>query len=384
METNLKPCAFGAYLWLLPLCIRAIADSIYPQLPVDVAINEEAGRGGPLIVTLRLESGEELPFLVDTGAPATLIDKSLEPKLGRRLGATNVISVWDKEKSGFYAMPKLYLGGTRLMTGDRIVTHRQSPHTNQRPPRASFRIMGTLGVDCLRHYCVQLDFEAGKLRFLDSDSANAAEFGKAFPLTFNGGCPHIHDDGFVGGGTNLIVDVGCSIDGLVNEGAIKGLAVLSPGCVWEGHTYTNIMVAAVDHANVLGLRFLARHLVTLDFPKQTMYLKQASIGPLTGDVSMRISPLGDLESPAKCLERLRKRGELPGWSEGDEGEVYLEAHSPAGHRSFKSVTLEFRKGGDMPMYHYRVTRASEDSPWVLRKAWWTDKSGVTSGEFPVP
>jgi hypothetical protein len=266
-----------------------------------VAINKEAGRGGPLIVTLRLESGEGLPFLVDTGAPVTLIDKSLERKLGRRLGTTNVISVWETEKSGIYAMPKLYLGGTRLMTGDRIITHRESPQGNRQAPRAGFRVMGILGMDCLRHYCIQLDFEAGRLRFLDSDSTNAAGLGRAFPLTFNGGCPHIHDDGFVGGGTNLIVDVGCSIDGLVNEGAIKGLAVLSPECVWEGHTYTNIMVAAMDHANVLGLRFLARHLVTLDFPKQTMYLKQTSIGPLTGDLSTRISPLGNLQSPVECL-----------------------------------------------------------------------------------
>ncbi len=56
------------------------------ELPADVSMNKEAGRGNWLFVTLRLESGEELPFFVDTGMTLTLLDKSLEPKLGKRLG----------------------------------------------------------------------------------------------------------------------------------------------------------------------------------------------------------------------------------------------------------------------------------------------------------
>ena len=49
-------------------------------------MNKDAGRGGHLVVTLRLQSGEELPFLVDTGSPMTVLDKSLEPQLGKCLG----------------------------------------------------------------------------------------------------------------------------------------------------------------------------------------------------------------------------------------------------------------------------------------------------------
>ena len=47
-------------------------------------MNQDAGRGGILIVTLRLESGEKLPFIVDTGCQVTVFDKSLEGKLGKR------------------------------------------------------------------------------------------------------------------------------------------------------------------------------------------------------------------------------------------------------------------------------------------------------------
>ncbi|TMP97794.1 MAG: hypothetical protein E6L09_12645 [Verrucomicrobia bacterium] len=37
--------------------------------------------------------------------------------------------------------------------------------------------------------------------------------------------------------------------------------------------------------NLIGLQFLARHLVTLNFPKRMMYLKRTSVGPLTDDGS---------------------------------------------------------------------------------------------------
>src|SRR5262245_3298072 len=73
------------------------------ELPAEVAMNQDAGRGTWLFVTLRLESGEELPAVVDTGSSWTLFDKSLEPKLGKRLG-TMTVSNWDKKMDlGRYA-----------------------------------------------------------------------------------------------------------------------------------------------------------------------------------------------------------------------------------------------------------------------------------------
>jgi hypothetical protein len=41
-------------------------------------------------------------------------------------------------------------------------------------------IMGILGFDVLQHYCIQLDFSARKLRFMDGDHANKHHWGKAF------------------------------------------------------------------------------------------------------------------------------------------------------------------------------------------------------------
>src|SRR5207249_4374723 len=81
-------------LMILSSCATApiwfVDDSIRPPLPAETSLNKGAGRGDNLFVTLRLETGEELLFLVDTGSPCTVLDKSLEPELGKRLGITKV------------------------------------------------------------------------------------------------------------------------------------------------------------------------------------------------------------------------------------------------------------------------------------------------------
>lgn len=127
MKTILMPRIPSTFLSLLLLCSCAvtphpIADIPVSELPADTAINRDAGRGGMLFVTLRLESGEEVPFLVDTGAGGTLFDKSLEAQLGRRFG-TEPTTVWEgKGKVNCYAAPRLYLGNTRLMSGGKVYT----------------------------------------------------------------------------------------------------------------------------------------------------------------------------------------------------------------------------------------------------------------------
>jgi predicted aspartyl protease len=309
MKTFREPRALGTFLSLLLLCSGAIADSIPSQLPADVTMNKDAGRGNRLIVRLRLESGEEVPFFVDTGASGTFIDKSLEPKLGKRLGTGIGSHFGAKHKFGIYAAPKLYLGNTPLMTGSNIATggFKLLSFISGRP------IKGMLGMDCLRHYCIQLDFEAGKMRFLDAHHLNAAELGKPFRLTFRGNRPFIHHtDLLEATNTNPLIDTGFNSDGVVEKGAIKGhnsgtflrrvrnflveriaiafgrllevgtvrLPVRFPKCVWDGETYTDIKVGVGEHADLIGLRFLARHLVTMDFPNRTLYLKKTSTGPL--------------------------------------------------------------------------------------------------------
>ena len=301
MRTIQRSRTLATFLGLLLVCFRAAADSTRPQLPAEVALNKDAGRRSWVFVTLRIEPGEELPFLVDTGSPVTFLDKSLEPRLGKRLSEGNVFLPGTTQVGGEYPAPDLYLGSTPLATSTNVITcdlkgsfaHWHEPH----PP------MGILGMDCLRHYCIQLDFETGKLRFLDSQQLDVSTLGKTYPLRFatvHGPSqpilPFLNHLGLCGGiTTNSLIDTGMRIDGRIEKGTARGhywqrfTHLFAPSraklrlaeCLWDGQTYTRVCVDEAPNGNILGLRFLARHLVTFDFPNQRMYLKQTSIAPLT-------------------------------------------------------------------------------------------------------
>ncbi|HXC99571.1 MAG TPA: aspartyl protease family protein [Verrucomicrobiae bacterium] len=342
-------------------------------------MNKEAGRGGHLTVKLRLESGDALPFDVDTGAPVTVLNTSLEPQLGKRLGQSS-LNWWNgKEISHIYTAPKLYLGNIRLPIAAKIFTSDLT--------RMGSNTMGVLGMDCLQHYCIQLDFEAGKMRFLDPDHLRVSELGRAFSLTFSGIDPErtlirptIHHEGLIANNTNLLIDTGCNIDGMASEGEIKGTAVFLPECVWDCNTFTNLLIAAADHYNTLGLSFLARHLVTLDFPNRMMYLKQTRTGPLAGDILNEIT-LSNHRTTLEAYESLKEKNQLPSLSKNDKGAVYFEANSDPGS---ESVMFGVQQNGDSSTCHYTVSRTSEESPWKLQKAWRTDQNGQTIEEYPVP
>ncbi len=275
-----------AVIGLALLCSCATAPdgpAIIPasELPADVVMNKEAGRGMDLFVKLRLENGQEFMCAVDTGSPYSQLPKSTEPVLGKLLGTRRFSTLESSnEKENVYAAPKLYLGNTPLLTGSHIGTS-DSP-------------MGVLGMDCLRHYCIQLDFQAGKMRFLDSEHVNAAGLGKAFPLTASRYAVIHHGGLFEQKGNELLIDTGCFYDGMANSGLFQrefreqkaqpvpmlngGVAAgfaCFPKCRWDGETYANLIIRK-GRPTLIGLRFLARHQVTFDFPKGILYLKRTS------------------------------------------------------------------------------------------------------------
>jgi hypothetical protein len=136
--------------------------------------------------------------------------------------------------------------------------------------------------------------------------------------------------------------------------------------------------------NLIGLGFLARHLVTFDFPNRTLYLKQTSVGPLPFEdikTVLHATKYSAANAVIKLCDHLKKAGQLPGWSKGDQPadkNITFNYHYP------DSVTFQSQKKGDSSIYHYEVARASEDSPWKLQKAWRADKDDYTIEEYPIP
>ncbi len=279
-----------------------------PTLPAEVALTAKVGRE-PVFLKLRLETGEELQFMLDTGSPSTTLDKSLESKLGKRIGSKKVRYGWKvygAPMNGVYAAPKLYLGNTPLQTGAWVYTDDLTRLWPGRP------MMGILGMDCLRNYCLQFDFPARKLRFLDPDHLQLGNLGKAFPLTLVSGdvttrmdffgqknvCFHLDSADWADGALKsdlfaLAIQkqefawIGQWKDTNNPQGPLLRQAYL-PGIALNHETYTNLVfrdcsIGATQCRNILGLAFFARNLTTLNFPKRTMYLKQTSVGPFINE-----------------------------------------------------------------------------------------------------
>lgn len=382
MKTILTPPLFGTWLSLLLLCSCATEKSASSRLPAPVPINKEAGREGWLIVTLRLESGQKLPFIVDTGAGGTLFDKSLEPILGESLGTSVGYGWLGKTTNNIYSSPKLYLGGALLiMTGSQISTADVDSLSSflGRPVR------GILGMDVLEHYCIQLDFTARKMRFLDGERVDKQTLGKAFPivaLDAEDARPAVAENLLGVQGPHSLIDSGYNGDGWLMPQYFQqwtNEAVLGtngdarwPSGRFGGESYSSMSLQEKPFpSDAIGIRFLARHLVTLDFPNHTLYLKRISPDPFADE---------GMEGAVNFLKGLKKKGRLPGWSKDDNDK-------PSGVKvnyTVNSATVEARKNNDPSTYHYIVIRASEKRPWKLQKAWRTDQTGRKLEKYPIP
>ncbi len=328
LKTKVALYAAGILLSLLFLCSCATEPSARRFLPADLPINKDAGRGACLVVTVQLGSGQKLPFIVDTGANCTLLDKSLEPKLGKPLGTTVGEFVGIKSTNNCYTAPKLYLGGVLLMSGTNVVAW-DFKGLSTEPGRP---VMGILGMDVLEHYCIQLDFAAGKMRFLNSKGEDKETWGKAFPivaLNAEDGRPAVSGNLFGAQGSHSLIDSGYGSDGWLmpkyfqqwTNGAVlrtNGEACWPHG-MFGGEKYPWLSLDEKDFpSDAIGLRFLARHRVTLDFPNHTLYLQRQSIGPLPDPRLDKFKPIRDKEPEVTAHLQAVIQDQIKGTAQADD------------------------------------------------------------------
>lgn len=364
-------------------------------------MNQDAGRGGLLMVMVRLADGEKLPLVLDTGSPITAFDKSLEPKLGKRLDTGTLLNFGVLQDVGVYAEPKMYLGNVLLRTtGTNVVTFDHHKLAGSGWP--SFG--GFLGMDVLRNYCLQLDFAAGKVRFLDDEHADKKNWGQPFPLTDIGdGCLSINDNLAGVNGRGSVVDSGCDNSGWLrpelfqqwtNQASSADEKIYSPDGTLGGEIYRDLDLRELDakslasddehiKLNGVGLRALAENLVTFDFPKRTMYLKHTSDWPLV-DKKTTAMAKAMAQSTVKFLIQLHSKNQLPGWAKNVHGRTTDFNFNHDDSPYLDSATMSILKNGDSSVYHYTVNRTSKRGPWKLQKAWRTDQNGHTMVEYPLP
>ena len=381
-----------------PAMVRGSASVLYTILPTahrppDIPMNLDAGLGSWIIVNIRLANGENVPMVIDTGCPTTCLDTSFERKLGQRI-KTDVL--WDfgvKSQINVYAAPKLFLADTPLMKiGPYVVTH----DCRQISSEVGHPVMGILGMDILQNYCIQLNFASHSVSFLDYDRSNKSRWGAPFELFEIGdGCFAISNN-LAGGNGPSLIDTGYNQDGwlvpdLFHQWTNQSARLHSPNGILGRQQYPALDLHGVNPGllatgdahikfNGIGLRFLARHLVTLDFPEQTLYLKRTSIGPFV-DKELQAETKSAGKSAAKILKSLENSGQLPGWSKNDNvaaGRVTVHFFYP------RTVIFDIPKQGDPFIYHYTLARAWDNGPWKLQRAWRTDATNKLVKEYSVP
>ena len=396
-----------ACLMLLCSCsTRAIwsgGDSLRPPLPPETSFNKDAGHGNHLFVRLHLANSEDLLFGVDTGSPYTMLDKSLEPILGKRLGKMKFAYEWAGSATvDGYEAPKLYLGGVQLLTGDRVFTDDLKRMGDDLP------LMGILGMDCLRHYCIQLDFAADKMRFLDPDQPTSENLGKAFPLRVDSFKPSTTHANFLRqGDADYVVDTGDVSDAALKPklfsqelggqtvqmtlqtktfAGVKVNEAFLPNTVFNGEACTNFILGERPDGNLIGIRFLARHLTTLNFPKQTMYLQRRNDEPFADENNfINASGYAYTMEAQEFFLSLKSKGQLPGWLKEEHGGVSVWTPNKETAEIYPiSRTFIATKSGGVSEYRYTVVKVSRNAIWKLQRAWRTDAKGHVVEEYPIP
>lgn len=159
-------------------------------------------------------------------------------------------------------------------------------------------IYGILGIDFLQHHVIRIDFDHGKLQFLKSVDLSDERFGKPIRI----GYKHIRTP-FVAAAASVdhfdhfIVATGATPTGtlspaffeeMAQKGRLKrlkeskvqivsGISSRPAGRIQLLAVKTSVLrnpVVKKGDANLLGLGFWSRHVVTFDFPNRVIYLSQ--------------------------------------------------------------------------------------------------------------
>lgn len=268
-----------------------------PSAPDVVAEFNIPGDGDSVMIPV-LVGGARRLFLVDTGAEETVLDRSLLPSAGAaRLEAT-------RQGAGAEEVPtcgcRIAIGGIEF---DASAT---ASWLDLAPLRLALGadVRGILGMDFLRQYVVQFDFERRTLRFRTEVPEG---IGMRLQLVAGEIRPFVSLQLAGIGAERFLVDTGAGLqvalaDDLFNRMLARRtverrtatevlttsgrrtarLAEFS-GRFFREFAEHEIVATSHDDGNLLGQRFLARYNVTFDFPGGRLYLQRRTDPVVSGN-----------------------------------------------------------------------------------------------------
>lgn len=268
------------------------------NLPRQVLCEVGVPRHGDEIVLPMRVSGISRPLLmlVDIGSSATMLDMKLHSDIGAKVGRRTE-RILDSEiavelhRFERAAINDFVLADEGIAEVGDLTLIRDS---------SGYDVDGILGVDLLQRHVVQFDFDAGRLRFL---SAVPADSGTKLRVRYTtNGQPAVAASVDNNTSAWFIVDTGCQGPNRYEEslfwelagcGAIREIQrhddqFLVPRAIenripcatgFANRTavgpfmHRDLIIVTHRSVNLLGLDYLSRYVVTLDFPNGALYLK---------------------------------------------------------------------------------------------------------------
>jgi len=262
-----------------------------PRLLAAVPFREDCGRG--IVVPVYVDD-MELWFLLDTGCRQTVLDSALREKIERVASTAHpgqrenpvVIKIFD---TGEGAAGTINLGDRKSIAYDDFSLLRKL---------ADVPIDGALAMDFLGSYVLQIDPDAGEVRFWDRNPHMAGPEPWEVGLELRDGVPYVaarvgsNPIPLLFGVATAMDSSGLLVDAAFDAAAMRGgspsvgaSTAHSKGVRRRSQARFDLVLGGVRYpelilssgsVSALGWSFLSRHIVTLDFQGGRMLLRRAS------------------------------------------------------------------------------------------------------------
>lgn len=307
-------CARRAFFLGIILCFTIAAhgrcdgpvsgnDSIIEEFDIP-----DDGDGLYVPVTL---ANERHTFVIDTGSTYVLYDQSLRPILGDVRESQTARTPNGTLALDFFDAPAAHLGRLRLDQQVRSARSLVACADLRRYSRAAgFDVRGVVGLTFLCRHVVRLDFDRRKLSFVKSADDGAGTRLSIENLT---GLPAVRatlpgvgetmlgiDTGSVGASGSLHADLvrALSAKGLITPLGASSVAGAGGASERRMFRLASLKIAGFEHSDLvfrehtgnipshLGLGYLLRYIITIDFRTSRIYLRPSQNFARSGGVNL--------------------------------------------------------------------------------------------------